>query len=310
MKNIIITGLFFSVTACLEYVTRAFKRREDVRVITAGSYHGLDMSVWGNGISMMPQHYDFRPDIVFPAMPIGESHIPIQMIESQLKDFIPDLWLNVDAGFRYLGKPSKGISAVFYTDPHTGLRDIYNRHKGQYDFHFNPQTPYLEGNEIYLPYASDKEWHERIEGEEKIYDVTIIGNYYQQRVELINKLKSKGLRTFFQLGYKGEEAKKIMNQSKIILNWSSKDDLTARCFETMGCGSVLLANRVPDLTKHFIEGEHYYGFNEIGEAESKVDYILSHWEEAEKVANNGYKISNELHRWDHRVAEIMKVTGV
>jgi spore maturation protein CgeB len=206
-----------------------------------------------------------------------------------------------------IGKPSKGVNTVFYTDPHTGLRGIYDRHENQYDYRYNPQTVYSKPNETYLPYAADSVYHRPMENIEKIYDVCIIGNYYPQRVQLIDRLRALGINCFFQLGLAKEDAQLIMNQSKICVNWSSLDDLTARVFETMGSGTCLVANRVPDLNGLFVEDTEFVGFSSMEEAINKVQSLLANPDKLNEIANNGrLAIENGKHFWDDRLNTILE----
>jgi len=304
MKNIVISGHFFAITAALKYIVEACKRNKELNVITVGSYHGINMPY--PNVRIVKKEYDFRPDYAFPPMPIGNSYIPIEMVENRL-GIKPDIWLNVDAGFRFSGKPKNGININFLTDPHTSLRKIYTENKSNYDYIFNPQTPYMENDEIYLPYAADCIYNAPLEGIEKIYDVCIIGNYYQHRVDLINKLRKMGYKCFFELGYTGKDSQLIMNQSKICINWSSLDDLTARVFETLATGIILLTNRVTDINKHFIENEDYFGFSTENEAIEKVKYIIDKYEKLKKIGENGRnKIIQNHHFWDDRINTILE----
>lgn len=309
IMNIVISGQHFGITAALGYFIDAARRRENVRVITTGPAHGVNMP-YGT-VSIISEKYVRTPDIDFPPMDIGDSYVPINMVESRLpSDFIPDLWLDVDAGFHLEGKPEHGKNCLFETDPHTGLRQIYNRTKPFYDYVFNPQTEYTDGEEYYLPYAADPIYNCPLEVE-KIYDVCIIGNYYPSRVELIDILRAQGKNCFFQLGLSKEDSQLIMSQSRICINWSSMNDLTARCFEAMGSGNILLANRVKDLNALFVENEDFYGFSELNEAVDKVHYILSNPDEADKVAKSGRQaIIDGHHYWDDRLDKIIKVAGL
>lgn len=306
-KKVVFSSIAFAVTAMAEYVYRALLRRNDMEVLHISPFHSNNMP-WGV-VSVVPEKYIWKPDVCLPSLPIG-SVMPIQMIESQLpKGFVPDLWINIDSGFHWTGKPSSGKSIAWYSDPHV-LRSWYNQVKTQYDYRFNPQSEYMESDEIYLPYACDKEWHNKmdIKWEDKEYDVCLIGNHYGNRVDLINKLRNIGYSCFFELGVAKEDAREIINKSKISINWSSMQDQTARVFEVMGCGTILLANRIKDLSNTFKENEEYYGFSNTEDAINKVAYILNNPIEGQRVAKNGYDaIINREHYWDNRVDKIMEV---
>lgn len=310
--NIVIAGTHYSVTAALMYITRAFKNRTDCKVVTVGPYPGLWMPWTKNGVAgmQMPESYDQTPDIPLQ-YDGGIQSAPITFIENRLPDgFIPDLWLDVNAGFYLDGRPKNGLRTRFLTDPHTGLRGIYNDTTHLYDYTFNPQANYANAGEIYLPYGADSVWHKRIPDLERLYDVALIGNIYAHRVQLMNNLAGV-CRTFFELGPAQEDARRIYSQSFIGINWSSMDDLTARVFELMSLGNVPLINRVSRLNGLFEENTHYLGFSSEGEAIGKVRDILANPTEGEKIAQNAQEviISNK-HTWDDRVETILQVCGL
>lgn len=304
--NIVIAGTHYAVTAALMYLTRAFRNRVDCKVVTVGPYPGLWMPWTKNGAVgvQMPDSYDQMPDIPLQYNG-GIQSAPISFIENKL-DFKVDLWLDVNAGFYLEGRPQNGIRARFLTDPHTGLREIYNQTTMYYDYTFNPQLQYSYNGEIYLPYAADKIWHKRIPDLERLYDVSLIGNIYHHRVQLMDIL-SGIYRTFFDLGPAQEDARKIYSQSFIGINWSSMDDLTARVFELMSLGNVPLLNRVPHLDELFEENTHYLGFSSESEAISKIRDIMNNQSEGLKIAKNAEEIIiKNKHTWDDRVQTILE----
>jgi spore maturation protein CgeB len=255
----------------------------------------------------MPEHYDFRPEIVLPLTGFGQS-APITFIENRLPEKV-DLWLDVNAGFYLSGKPKNGIRATFLTDPHV-LRSYYDGIKHYYDYVFCSQTPYAKAEEIYLPYACDSEWH-KPEELEKIYDVALVGNFYPHRVELVNRLKSMGYNVFFDIGYGKADLGKIYNQSRVGLNWSTLDDLNARVFELMGIGIPSVMNRVSDLPGLFQDGEHYMEFNTPEQAIEKIKYLLENPEQAAIIGKNARnEVINSKHTWDDRAETILNVCGL
>jgi len=304
--NVVIAGTHYAVTAALMYLTRAFKNRPDCNVITVGPYPGLWMPWTKGGVTgmQMPEEYDQIPDIPLQ-YDGGLQTAPISFIENKLP-WKADLWLDVNAGFHLEGRPQHGIRARFLTDPHTGLRGIYDNTTQYYDYTFNPQANYSRAGEIYLPYGADKVWHSRIPDLEQLYDVALIGNIYPHRVELMNILGGI-YRTYFDLGPAQEDARRIYSQSFIGINWSSMDDLTARVFELMSLGNVPLINRVSGLAGMFEENTHYLGFSSQGEAIGKIRDIMDNPTEGIKIAKNAqdFIISNK-HTWDDRVQVMLE----
>lgn len=312
MINVVISGIYFPVTAALEYWVRAFKRREDCNVITVGPYPGLQIPWTKNGVMgvIMPEKYDFKPTIPLPYNGF-QQNAPIIYIENQFPETKIDLWLDVNAGFFLEGQPRNGIRATFLTDPHQ-FRFWYDRIIHNYQFVFCPQMPYASPNEIYLPYAADSEWHTPIVPPlEKLYDVALIGNYYATRVDLMNTLRNNGKRVFFELGFGRDDAQKIYAQSLIGINWSSMADLTARVFELASMEITPLVNRVPDLAGLFDEGVDYIGFDTKEQAIEQVDYLLNNPEKAREIAINARQtILRDGHTWDDRANTILETVGL
>lgn len=302
--KVLVSANWFGITACAEYVVRALKRRTDVEVKTIGAFPGRSIA-WANP-SVLPEKYVFRPDYPLPAMPIG-AEVPIQMISNQLKQFHPDMFIQVDAGFHFIGKIDNCINITILTDPHV-LREYYNKVKSQYDIVFCTQTPYsVGGDEFYLPYAYDSEWHKSVI-QDKIYDVMLIGNTYANRVDLMDTLSNDGIKTYFKLGIAKDDVTELMSQSLIGLNWSSLDDLTARVWEIMGCGQIPVINRVTDLQYFFKEDEDYLGFSTKQEAIDKIKMVLENpGMYYQTVLNYTKKLS--LHTWDERVKTILYTSG-
>lgn len=305
-KKIVIGALWYSITAAAEYIYRAFKRRSDCEVISVGPAFSNWMpwsSLSGNIGVIMPDKYIFTPDIVIPQSNVA----PISFVEGQLPDgFIPDLWLDVNAGFYLDGTPKHGEKAMFLTDPHTGLRQLYDSVRHQYRYYFNPQTVYSKPDEIYLPYAADSEWH-RPMTIDKEYQAILLGNIYPNRVDLVNTLRSMGYNIKFELGIGKDDATIEHNKSYIGLNWSSMQDCTARVWEIMGCGLIPIINRVPDLPLFFQEGVHYLGFDTKEQAIARVVEVIN---DLDNYKEMGIRAHNNIvengHFWDNRVQTMLE----
>lgn len=268
-----------------------------IELKTAGPYTGAWIP-WAGGINL-PVTYAKPPDIVIPATAVNQP-VPIEFIERQLGEWQPDLWLQVDAGFHLIGKPKHGKNFIVATDPHV-LN--YDRQRGYADKFFCMQTPYAKPGDEYLPYAYDPEWHSP-EEQLRNYDVCLIGLNYPQRTNLVNRLRERGLKVYYDLGPSYAEARALYNQAPIGLNWSSLLDLTARVFELLGMGRLAVVNRVPDLERFFVPGRDLVGFSSLEEAVEAVTYYHENTEEAIKIAIQGYK-TVQPHTWDARIERVL-----
>lgn len=290
--KIVLSGIFYPM-AILRYFEAALKRRDDIELYTVGPYTGQSIP-WNGGMNL-PVKYAIPPDLALPKM---QEFVPVGYIESQLP-WTPDLWLQIDAGFRFQGKPVQGKNVIVGTDPH--VLD-YDSQRSFADTFYCMQTPYMKNGDEYLPYAYDPIWH-KPEKQTQNYDVCLIGLHYEQRTELVEALKSKGLKVYYDLGPSFDEARALYNQAPVGLNWSSLQDLTARVFELLGMKRLAIVNRVPDLER-FFSGKDMFIFDTIEEAISDAQWAIDYPDEARKIAKTGYQ-TVQPHTWDARVETII-----
>ena len=160
-----------------------------------------------------------------------------------------------------------------------------------------------------LPYAAS-EIHHYPEEREKIYDACLIGLHYENRTKLVNRLRARGLKVYYDIGPVFDEYREIYNQSKVALSWSSLDDLIARVFEAMAMNVPLVCNNVPSMSTHFISGQHYYGFNNLDEAEAQVHMALENYEDAMGVSEAGHRKVMAQHLYKYRISDILRNCGL
>jgi spore maturation protein CgeB len=156
----------------------------------------------------------------------------------------------------------------------------------------------------YLPYAYDEVFHAP-EEQERLFDVCLLGLHYPNRNLLVDRLRQNGVKVYYDLGPCFDEARTIYNQAPIGLNWSSKDDLTARVFELLGMKRLAVVNEVPDLGKFFQNGKDLITFNSVEEATEKILYYLSNEDELQALADQGHK-TVKPHTWDTRISQILE----
>jgi glycosyltransferase involved in cell wall biosynthesis len=296
--KVVISGIFYPVTM-MEYFIRAFERRDDIELKTAGSFSGAYIP-WNGGM-YINQKYVRTPDICLPYPP---QPIDPAWVEKKLP-WKPDLWIQIDAGWHFSRRPEGMRSIGIGTDPHVLNYDAL---RSMSDIFFNMQLVYKQSSDVYLPYAYDPTLHKHLKVE-KEYDTCLIGLQYEQRINLINALRNEHISVNQSIGKVYEEFVLEYNKSKVALNWSSLDDLNARTFEAMGMGIPLVTNRVTDLSNFFVEGEHYLGFNDISEAVRQVHTLLRNPELAEQIARAGHRKAKAGHTYDIRVSQIIERCG-
>jgi len=310
--NIVLSGIYYPV-AILRYFEAAFKRRDDVKVVTIGPYTGSWIP-WNGGMMLKPE-YAKVPDI--PLDLASPNPFPIRLAEALLpKDFVPDVWVQVDAGFYFQGCPSKGRNFFVATDPHA-LN--YDRQRSLADKFFCMQTPYSGPDDVWLPYAYDPVWHKTsLAPVTREYDVGYVGAPYPDRVRLMQALQQQGYKVL-STGYGPAygEYRDLQSKCRIGVNWSTRKDLCARVFEIMHIGVCPLVNRVPDLERvGFVDGRDYLGFDSLEEALEQVKRALTirvpvpndqggDIPLAEQIDFNA-RIAVEPHTWDARVEAICR----
>lgn len=293
--HIVLSGVYYPM-AILRYFEAALNRREDIELVTAGPYTGTAIP-WGGGMHL-PQKYAKQPTVPLPSQ-MHSRHYPISLVEAQLP-WRADLWLQIDAGFHFAGRPNYGHNVIVGTDPHV-LN--YDRQRAIADTFYCMQACYAKPGDEYLPYAHDPIWHSP-EEQERNFDVCLLGLHYPERNKLVDLLRRQGVKVYYDLGPAFDEARALYNQAPIGLNWSSRDDLTARVFELLGMRRLAIVNRVPDLNTFFVDGQDLVACDDLGEAAEKVRHYLDHPEEAQTIAKQGYE-AVQAHTWDARIDQIL-----
>jgi len=138
-----------------------------------------------------------------------------------------------------------------------------------------------------------------------------VGIYHNRRLS-ISRLKEK-FGDQYNLSFDGrvflaELAKKYGN-AKIVFNHSANGikSLNMRLFEGMGCGALVISDYVPPMEELFTEGKHYIRFKNHEELISKVEYYLTHLDEAQEIATAGYNHLLNNHTYEHRAEQICKI---
>jgi len=304
--RVVMSGLIYPMTM-MHYFWRAFERRDDVELFVGGPFFG-DWIPWNYGMRISQRYVKF-PDLPLPTQSAGMKVNP-ELFDAQMPEHMrnPDLWLQVDAGWHLASRPKAGVVAHIQTDPHV-LKASYVLPKSYSDVSFCMQTPYMESDEQYLPYAYDPEIHYLDPKVEKIYDACLVGLHYTQRDALVNGIRSKGYSVHYSIGEIYDEYRLLYNQSKLALSWSTLQDMPARVWEAFALGNLLVTNRLPDLPTFFVEDEHYLGFSNAEEGIAKADWALQNWDKAKKIASAGHRKVNG-HSWDKRAQQILEICKI
>jgi Uncharacterized protein conserved in bacteria len=301
--KIVFTQIFYPLTMG-SYFLAALEARDDVELYTVGPFSGTWIP-WLGGMNL-PQRYVKVPD--FPMnIDLAQRSADPTILESKLP-WKPDLWFGVDAGFYWNRKPKDGKVIYIGTDPHV-LN--YADRRTKCDIFYNMQKCYLAPGDTYLPYAYSKKWHYPVQHDEYEFDVCCIGAPYQHRNEQIQRLRSKGLRVYYEVGPVFNEYREIFTRSKIGLNWSTMNDLNARHFELPAMKVPMVASWVPDANLFFKTGDDYFAFKSLDDSLFNIDYLLNHDKERLEMAEHAYQTVTEAkHSYEDRVEMVLKDTGL
>ncbi len=102
----------------------------------------------------------------------------------------------------------------------------------------------------------------------------------------------------------------VFRKSKINLNISGrliKSGIPLRAFDVMGAGGFLLSNYQADLLDLFVPGEDFVYFESKEDMLEKIGHYLSHEEERQAIAKNGYDKVATKHTYRHRVREMFSI---
>ncbi|MDY0264004.1 MAG: glycosyltransferase [Sulfurospirillum cavolei] len=167
------------------------------------------------------------------------------------------------------------------------------------------------GKVLYKPYAANPLIYKKL-GLEKKYDVVFIGANYGTRPTYITYLRQNGISVLTK-GSGWEEGNAtpdemivLFNQAKIILGFAGvgiNDDifiLKGRDFEAPLTGSFYITQRHSELEEYFVLGKDIETYATKEELLEKVRYFLSHENEREAVARNGFDTC--LHHYTAKAA--------
>jgi len=282
------------------YFEQAF-RETGHRITTVCPYTGTYMP-WKGGCHMR-EKYAIRPDYEIP----WEEQWDFSYADAEerfgLHDI--DLWVSIDARYHLKGKPTQAPLVVVATDPHSDYAD-YSEGRKNADLFFNMQRCYLEPGDIWLPYAYSPRWHYPVEAERE-HDLMCIGADHPHRIAIMLLTAWRGYKGHHAFGLVFDEARELYAKTRLILNWSVKDDTNARVFEAMAMGRALVTNRTPDLEYLPFEDEiHYMGFDGVDECLDKMEWLLAHDDERKHMEEMAYKAVLP-HSYNARVKQILEM---
>lgn len=104
----------------------------------------------------------------------------------------------------------------------------------------------------------------------------------------------------------------VFRESKININTTMRairTGLPQRIWDVLGSGGFLLTNYQSEIPENLEIGKHLVAYESLDEAKELIEYYLTHNEEREEIARNGYEFVKEAHSVVHRVSEIIRVVS-
>jgi hypothetical protein len=151
--------------------------------------------------------------------------------------------------------------------------------------------------------------------------IVFMGNNYrdsfplsQLRVEMVTRLRRKygsdfavygsGWGICQNLNANQSEEGAVYRGCEIAINLSHFDlkrYSSDRLFRILGCGTFCLSHRFQEIEKEFVDGRDLVAWDNLDDLEKKIDYYLSHSDEAKEIAKNGNRLCEHFYTWDYRI---------
>ena len=228
---------------------------------------------------------------------------------------------------------------------HYNIDDIYN--KGNFSIYFKKALPFydihfttkinnieylksLGAGKVVLTYDSYSRFYHyprAISRDNKIYDISFVGGFEEERADYMFYLAKRGLKVHVWgnnwgkymrthpnliIHYRqalGKEYNFVMNSTKIVLSFLRKannDVITTRSFEIPACGAFALAEFSEAQSLYFGDKTEIVYFQSREDLHSKALYYLKHDDERERIASNGHVKVNSLKRsYTDTLAEVL-----
>jgi len=171
---------------------------------------------------------------------------------------------------------------------------------------------------MFWPEAADPNFHRPYDIPFE-FDVSFVGGKYGWRPRFIAKLQKMGIKvTSFGNGWgngplSDEEMVKLYSRSKINLGFASVGYskklmcLKGRDFEVPMSGGLYLTQDNPELSLVYDVGKEIVTYKDEKNCAEKINWLLAHPDEADKIRKAGRKRSLKEHTWEKRFRKILSV---
>lgn len=175
---------------------------------------------------------------------------------------------------------------------------------------------------IYLPEGANPLLHRPYDDEEKIFDVSFVGQCYGNRPETVEMLRKAGIKVeAFGPGWPNgplstEEMVRTWSRSRInlgfggVLGHKETFCLKGRDFEVPMSGGLYLTEHHDELTAFYDVGREIVTYRDSPELVEKIRWLLSNPEKADAIRRAGRERALREHTWEMRFEKIFRLLGV
>jgi len=161
-------------------------------------------------------------------------------------------------------------------------------------------------------FSFEPQKHRRLTDVDKVYDLVFIGNinHYVQRergfyLERIGALSDK-YRVLIASGVFGEDYTRLLNQAKIVFNYTICRTMNMRAYEAPACGALLMIEKDNLEVRDYFEDEVSCVFYDAQNLEQKIEYYLRHEEERARIAEAGY-LKIQAHSYEKQFEDLLSL---
>ena len=260
------------------------------------------------------------------------NYIPNKPIPELIKelgniDLIMTYGMKYTFPFQGLGEinniPKVHIVVDYFADGMSGTyeknHELFNRDK--YDLYFavvSHEVRNLEKNKVcdkafLLPFSIDIDIYKKLDIP-KLYDVFCVfsknENIYPNRVSVQNMVRSlQGKYKTFTGKTQHEDYIQKMNESNVCITSNNRfKSLSIKYYETLACGSLLLADEPEDFDMlGFSNGVNCVLYKGLYDLQDKIYFYVKNDNVRERIAKNGYEFVRKYHNNSVRVEQFTNI---
>ena len=223
-----------------------------------------------------------------------------------------------DEDVKFLEKRHASKKVFYCIDPHLTfdiVKDWYSKY--DLDYIFTTQKSSVQQFKDYgvdkvkwLPFAADDIHIFNRTMLKKHFDIGFVGTYkdtqhQKERFDTLMKLYNKYYVNpiHYVIPY---DTRFVYGMSKVGWNKSLKNELNMRTFEVTAANTLLITDEQDSIYDIF-KKEDIVTYKDENDMYEKIDYYLSHPEDAQLISDNGFETVTNENMYSHRVQKMLEV---